>query len=122
VAETPPIVSVAVRVPALPWVAVRCTVTVCPFVTVPVAAVYAPPLMLYSAFAACVEPTIEIPAGALIPDTVMVFDVIIAPLETPVRAVKVKASGVVSTGAATVVTLKLPATPPIVTVAVVVVE
>ena len=89
--------------------------TVCPLLTVPALAVYVPPSIAYS------PPLTVIAAAALIPATVTAFEVTVALRVTPVCAVKLKLSGVVSDGAASVVTLNAPATPPIVTVALVVV-
>jgi hypothetical protein len=85
-------------------------------VTVPDALVYAPPLTEY------VPPAvIDIGDAALIPDTVIVFDVTTVLSATPVWSVKVNGLGVVSV-ADRVVTLKVSLTPPMVSVAFTVVE
>ena len=79
--------------------------------TVPAAAVYAPPLTEYW------PPATEIDAAELIPATVMLLEAIVALRVTLVCALKANAFGVVS--AASVVTVNAPLTPPIVSVAVV---
>lgn len=88
--------------------------TVWPLTTVPGALVYAPLPMLYSPFVT------EISDGALVPQTVIPLEITRVLSAAFVTAVKLNASGVES--AAAVVTLKVPLTPPIVTVALVVVE
>ena len=113
-AELPPIVSVAVVVVEKLAEDVWRTVTVWPFDTVPAVVVYAPPLIAYS------PPLTEIAVGASTPDTVIALDTMTVLRATSVWAVKLKAPGVVS--AARVVTLNPAETPPIVSVAVVVVE
>jgi hypothetical protein len=83
--------------------------------TVPDVLTYAPPFTEY------VPPVIEIGDAALIPDTVIVFDVTTVLSATPVWSVKVNWFGVVSV-TAIVVTLKVSLTPPIVSVAFTVAE
>jgi hypothetical protein len=70
VSDIPPMVSVAFVV--VEWLSdeVCCTVTVSPGFTVPSALVYDSPLMEY------VPPVMEMGVVEVIPDTVMVFDVI----------------------------------------------
>ena len=83
----------------------------------PLELVYDPPLIEY------VPPVMEMGVAVSIPDTVMVFDVITVLNATFVRSVKVNWSGVVSGPAGgSVVTLKVSDTPPIVSIAFVVVE
>jgi hypothetical protein len=77
--------------------------------------VYDPLLMEY------VPPAMEMVVGVSIPDTVMVFDVMTVLKATPALEVKVKVLGVVS-GPASVVKLNVSDTPPMVSVAFVVVE
>jgi len=69
-----------------------------------------------------VPPTMEMGVAALSAVTVMVFEVITVFRATPVRSLKVNGSGVMSGGAASVVTLKVSDIPPMVRVASVVVE
>ena len=77
------------------------------------------PLLLIS----YVPPVMEMAAAVLIPDMVRVFDVITVLKATFVRSVKVNWLGVVSDpGSGSVVTLKVSDTPPMVSVAFVVVE
>lgn len=85
--------------------------------TVPAALVYAPPAMEYCAF---VPPLIEIGDGALMPPTVMLFDVITVYVALSVCAVKLNAFGMVSVVDARAVTENAPFTPPMVSVTVVV--
>ena len=118
VSDTPPMVSVAfVVVEELPDETSR-TATVSLLLTVPLAFVYALPLMEY------VPPVIAMFVAVLMPDTIMEFDSIIVFNVTPVRSVKVNWTGVVSGGGGEVhvVTLKVLETPPMVRVAFVVVE
>ena len=69
--DTPPMFSVAFVVVELLPDEVSRTVTVLPLLTVPLELVYDPPLTEYS------PPVMEMIAAILIPETVIVFDVII---------------------------------------------
>ena len=108
-ALTPPMVTVAVVVVLNALLAVTLTATVCPLATVE------PVKSLPST--TNVPPLTEMDAAASIPLTVMALLVTVAPSSAPVCAGKVNTSGVVSG----VVTEKFALTPPMVTVAVVVV-
>ena len=88
------------------------TATVSPLLTVPLSLVYDQPLMAY------VPPVMEIAAAALIPDTVIVLDVTTVLRGTSVWSVNVNGSGTVS---ASVVTLNVSDTQPMVSVALIVV-
>jgi hypothetical protein len=115
---TPPIVSVVVVEVEFVEAEVWRTRTVSPLLTVPAADVHEPLLLLYSLELA---PLTEIDAGELIPLTVMASEVLVwFRFTLVVSDVKLNALGVVSI--APVVTEKVPLTPPIVRVAVVVVE
>jgi hypothetical protein len=111
VSLTPPMVSVV-------WVAVLKdaaevwrTLKVCPLVMVLATVVQAPAPTWYS------PPMTLIGAAALMPVTVRMLDVISVLKATLVWSAKLKGSGVVSVGAASVVAQNCPDTPPMVSVA-----
>jgi hypothetical protein len=108
--DTPPIVSVVLVAVLLLAELVCRTDTVCPFVTVPLAEVYAPPSILY------VPLLIDIDVAVFTPDTVIALDVTVELKATSFWSAKIKASGVVSGAAATVVLVNTSDTPPIVSV------
>lgn len=109
VSDTPPIVSVAFDTVPLVAAEVTFTATVFPFETVPAAVVNAPPFTEYE------PPEMLIAVAALIPETVIVFEVIAVFNATFVWSVKLNAFGVVSEPvAASVVTLNVSFTPPMV--------
>ena len=92
VSLTPPMVSVAFVVVELELEEVCLTVTVSPLLAVPTDEVCGPPLIEY------VPPVIEVSAGVLIPETVIVLDVTTVLTEMPVWSLKMNGSGVLSFG------------------------
>ncbi len=93
-ADTHPIVRVVFVLVEKPAADVACSVTISHALTDPATVVNVPPLILYA------PPTTEMAVGPVIPETVMGLDVYTVESSVPVIAVKLKAFGTVSAGAA----------------------